>query len=749
MTTATVTRYHGKPVLAVDGEPIPFNAYSPSTIPHLFYPQTARFFPHDTRVFFINVPRADAGDGDFFATPFWHGDTLSPLPLLQAVTPTLDEQASFILGRRPDAYLVVRFPNWEPASWRALHPEELFVGEDGQTNQCPSLASTRYRDDIVRCVDAVVQHCDSQPWADRVVGFWTNMRFEGAHEPLLTRKFYGHSPRFLNAWRGFLRRRYITNAALREAPADASLSLDTVTYPPDAIAGEFFQDPPGHAPYRNYVTLCRDLFAGQVTALYSAQLRASADGVHRRVFLLDTLKLPMPGWDNASFFDEAAPFPTAYHDMLAGSGHTGAAHLLDTPGLDGLITPHDYQNRGLGGPYEPEGPADSCALRGKLFLCEMDTRSYTGTDGPMFGSANDSGEFASLTWRNVAASLTRGFHSYYMDVHTDWFADAPLHDVIHRQMHVTADGLHREHADVPGIAVIIDDAAPLETNGNGAYAHDAIFWTLRDSLARCGVPVRTYLLSDLSLDGFPDHRVFYFPNLFRVDDERLELIDQYVLGRDRVIVWGPGSGISDGHTLSPDHAARLTGFTLDMLPGNVQRRIMFHDFDHPLTRGLEPTPTVATAMPFGTALFSTDGHPLARGWTRQGRNLSGLAVKARDHPRGRYHSVFTAAVPLPPGFWRNATRLAGGQVYCDTPDVVIADSRRLAMHCASPGRKTLALPGPHHVTDLVTGVALDHPTARIDFTADQATTRLFLTTVVELAASDADLDATDRPQPEG
>ncbi len=746
MTTATVTRYRGKPVLAVDGEPIPFNAYSPSTIPDLFYTQTARFFDHDTRVFFINVPRADAGDGDFFATPFWHGNTLSPSPLLQAVTPSLDEQAVFILNHRPDAYLFVRFPNWEPASWRALHGDELFVGEDGQAIQCPSLASTRYRDDIARYVDAVVQHCDGQPWADRVVGFWTGMRFEGTHEPLLTRKFYDHSPRFLNAWRGFLRQRYGSDAALREAYADASVTLNTVTYPPDAITGDFFQAPLGNAPYRDYLTLCRDLFAGQVTALCEAHLRANADGEHRRVFLLDTLKLPMQGWDNASFFDEAAAFPTAYHDMLAGSGHTDAAHLLDTPGLDGLITPHDYQNRGLGGPYEPEGPADSCALRGKLFLCEMDTRSYTGADGPVFGSANDPDGFAALTWRNVAASLTRGFHSYYMDVHTNWFADAPLHDVIHRQMQITADDLHREHADVPGIAVVLDDAAPLETNGSGAFAHDAVFWTLRDSLARCGVPVRTYLLRDLAHSQLPDHRVFYFPNLFKVDIERLELINRHVLGRNRVIVWGPGSGISDGHTLSPDHAARLTGFAFDMLAGNVQRRIMFHDFDHPLTRVLQATPTVTTAVPFGPALFPTDGHPLARAWTRQGRNLSGLAAKALEHPRGPYHSVFTAAIPLPPGFWRNAARLARGHVYCDTPDIVMADTRRLALHCASPGAKTLYLPGPHHVTDLVTGVAVDHPTARIDFIADAATTRLFLTTPVELAASNADPDAADHSQ---
>ena len=60
----------------------------------------------------------------------------------------------------------------------------------------------------------------------------------------------------------------------------------------------------------------------------------------------------------------------------------------------------------------------------------MDTRSYTGTD--VNYPARDDQEFAAITWRNIADSLTRGYPSYWMDVYQDWFATAGIHQTIAR-----------------------------------------------------------------------------------------------------------------------------------------------------------------------------------------------------------------------------------------------------------------------------------------------------------------------------
>ena len=51
--------------------------------------------------------------------------------------------------------------------------------------------------------------------------------------------------------------------------------------------------------------------------------------------------------------------------------------------------------------------------------------------------------------------------------HTDAFSATPVQDAIGRQVEVIRESLEWEHQAVPGIAMILDDAARLETNGSG------------------------------------------------------------------------------------------------------------------------------------------------------------------------------------------------------------------------------------------------------------------------------------------
>jgi len=723
---ATVQQYLGRPVLHVDGRPIPFNAYSP-TRRELFFDQTRRFFDHDTRVFFINVPRAKSDD--FGAGPFWVGDQVSDRPMLDAATPTLDQQADFILQHKPDAWLFVRFGNGEPASWRQIHRDQLFVTETGEVIECPSLASTRFVRTCAEMVEAVIRHCEHRPWGPRVIGYWTGMRIEGTHEPLMHGWLYDHSGVMVAAWRRFLRDKYHTDQAIQRAWNDPTVTLDRVVVPTDLLRRStpevaqlhFFQPATANQRFRDYLGLQRTLFAEQLRALAAAHRRATR---RRRVFVVDALKQVMQGWDNLSFFDPGRSQPLAYHDMLAGSGHIEVAQLLHVDGIDGLVTPHDYQCRGIGGVYEPEAPADTLVARGKLMLSEMDTRSYTGVDGPVFFSARHHDEFQAITWRNVATTITRGFHSYYMDVHTDWFGDEQLHQIIDRQMRVQADAIDTPHHDMPGIAVVIDDAAVLETNGDGRYAHEAIMWQMKTGLARCGIPVRTYLLADLADAALPDHRVWYFPNLFRIDDQRWGLLRQKVLGRGRTVVWGPGSGISDGQTLSADHAARLTGFHFDFVDANAPRRFTITNFDHPITVGLQNALIVGSPTAFGPMLLPRDGVELGRAWVKQGRRNAGLALTDCGQGEAAWTSIFTITPELPAELWRGIGRAAGAHVYCDTDDHIMVDNRHLAVHAVRPGRRTIRLPAARHIHDLIA----DRPigvTDAIQLTVEHPVTALY------------------------
>jgi len=688
----------GRPALVIDGKPDPLPAYSPVSARRtaLFKKQSARFFPHKLGAYLLEVPSAVGRD--FYATPFWSGDKISSEPMGES-TLSLDEQAQFIGRGDSNACFIVRFGIHEPQNWRDLHSDQLFVTEEGKRLEVPSLASKLYNDMAARFSVAVVEHCESRPWANRIIGYANFLRTEGTHEPIIHHWLFDHSE--------LMRKRFgkpVPTDKLRGATPSVAQSL-------------YWQADPA---LREYLLLQRDLFHEHFRGIAAAMRDAISKTGRKRFVVFDALKQAMMGWSNSGFFDEKVPWPLTYAEDRAGSGHIGVAALFDAPGFDGLITPHDYHARGIGGVYEPEGAADSMVLRGKLFFSEMDTRTYAGTDS--IAPARDDREFAAITWRNIATSLTRGFHSYWMDVYQDWFATEGMHKVIARQVEVVRESVNWPHETLPGIAMILDDEAVLETNGDGRFFHEAILWETKMGIARCGVPFRIYLLDDLRQANFPKHRVYYFPNLFRVDDARLALLKEKVFRDGNVVVWGPGSGITDGARIGTESATKLTGFEFELLPANYPRRTLIANFDHAITRALGADVILGGPLAYGPCLYPKDGTSLGAAWTKQGRNCRGLAIKKMDG----WHSVFTTAVPLPADLWRGLARFAGAHVYCESNDILLADASVVALHSLRSGKKTIRLPEERRVMDLITSKTLANRSRTIDFEIVAPETCVFL-----------------------
>ena len=678
-------------------------------------------------LYFVSLPPAVSDD--FFASPFWVGDKISERPMLEFVQ-DLDSQVAHVLAKDPSARIVIRFNPDAPASWRDLHPEDCFVTEDGASLPDVSLASRRYLTDSAKFSRAVVSYCRKRVWAEEhLVGFWNGLVFEGTPLGPQAGWLFDHSPVMLERWRSFLKKRYRTLKRLRAAHRDDTLTFETIPLPRDQLRGAatsvdrlpFWPDAAANAPLRDYLELQGDLFRETVRRIASATRQASLPDT---LLLMDMLKLPQQGWNVGAFFDASQPWPTHWPETLAASGNSGVSAILDGDLIDGLITPHDYLDRGLGGTFEPEGLADSCVLRGKRFFCEMDTRTWCGHD-PIAPSRTVE-EFAAVTWRNFATALTRGFDCYWMDVYEDWFADDALHPVIARQREVLAELAEAPQSPVPGIAVIIDDRAPFDTSGDGAFFHEAIRMELKTGLARCGVPYRIYLLEDLARADFPDHRVFYFPALFRADDRVRDLLKKKVQRSGHTVVWGPGSGLSSGDQVTAESAAALTGFTFDLDPVAFPRRVSITDFAHPITANLPADAAIyGGPLVYGPCLHPTDGTPLGEAWAKLGRNRTGLAVKEVGRDNRRHIAIFTSAVPLPASLWAGIARHAGAHVYADPGDILLASDGLVALHTVRPGPRTLRLPATSAVTDLLSGKLVSRSTDRIDVEFDAPGTRFF------------------------
>ncbi|HOS42879.1 MAG TPA: hypothetical protein PK794_04235 [Armatimonadota bacterium] len=724
---AEVRRYRGKPTVFIDGAPTALPTYSPvSWRGDILRKAVPWFFPHGMGAYMLGIPQVKnaAAWGD---SPFFEGDTVTATPTAEFAV-DMDAQAAFILDGDPGAYLIIRNGPTHTPSWRRLHEDQLFVTEAGERIDHPSLASDLYWDVFAAGLQAMVQYCESRPWGGRIIAYWFGFDGEGTWPPLFGGWLFDHGPAMTAKWREFLTHRYGSDAALRAAYGDESLSLATIAVPNDKLRGtveevsalRYWQAGRENAPLRDYMLLQQALLGAGAKKVFRAQ-RAATD--RKRIFLSDTFKQPMMGWSNYGFFDANFPWPLAFPEVMAGSGSIGVADLISEPGCDGLVTPIDYQVRGAGGTTEPEGAADSTVLRGKYFMAELDLRTYhDDREHTAYGTARDAKEFDAISWRSTAAALTRGFNGYWMDIAGGYFfSNAEIQQTIGRSVAALKRSVEWEHADVPGIAMVLDDAGALDTNGAGNYFNEAVMWEEKLGISRCGVPYRIYLLEDLLLDRFPDHRVCYFPTLFRVTEAKLAVLREKVFRDGRVVLWGPGSGISDGETISPAHAARLTGFTFDMLDINFTRRVHIQRFDHPITAGLPADVIYGSPLSYGPVLYPTDGVSLGLAWTKLGKTYSGLSVKEMDG----WTSVFTTAVPLPADLWRGLARAAGAHVYCESNDILLADSSVVALHSIQSGEKTIHLPGTYDVEDIVSGKLMARGVERIQFTLDAPETRVF------------------------
>jgi hypothetical protein len=724
---AEVRMYQGKPTLFIDGAPTALPTYSPvSWRGDILQKAAPWFFPHGMGAYMLGIPTSAVTD-PWGESPFFEGDKVTATPTA-AFKVDMDAQAEFLLQGDPGAYLFIRNGPSQTPSWRKAHPEEMFVTEEGERLDMPSIASELYWDVFAEALKAMVQYCEGRPWGGRIIGYWFGFDGEGTWPPLFGGQLFDHGPVMTARWRAFLTTKYGTDDALRAAYGDDSLSLATIAVPKDKLRGSvaevsalpYWQAGADNAPLRDYMLLQQEVLHAGAKKVFQAQREATD---RKRIFLSDAFKQPMLGWSNFGFFDPNFPWLLAYPEVMAGSGSIGVADLIGEPGCDGLVTPIDYQVRGTGGTTEPEGAVDSTVLRGKYFMAELDLRTYNDDrEKTAYGTARDAKEFAAISWRSTASALTRAYNGYWMDIAGgNFFSNADIQATIGRSVEVLKASVDWPHAEVPGIAMVLDDAGALDTNGSGNYCNEAVMWEEKLGISRCGVPYRIYLLEDLLLGNFPAHRVFYFPTLFRVTDAKLAVLKEKVLRDGNVVLWGPGSGISDGASISPEHASRLTGFQFDMLNVNFTRRVHIQRFDHPITTGLPADVIYGSPLSYGPVLYPMDGTSLGLAWTKMGKTYSGLSVK----DMGAWTSVFTTAVPLPADLWRGLARAAGAHIYTESNDILLADSTIVALHSIQSGEKTIRLPGTYTVEDVISGEIVGEGVDRIQFVLDAPETRVF------------------------
>ncbi|OPZ83171.1 MAG: hypothetical protein BWY76_02401 [bacterium ADurb.Bin429] len=601
-----------------------------------------------------------------------------------------------------------------------LFPQISLASEKGMQATCDFVAN-------------IVRYCESQSWTDHIFTYLFYPLGEGLPSMNTHGYLFDHSPVMQGAYRRFVRAKYGTEEALREAWGEPDITFETVMVPLDEewqgarAKTEHWVEEHELRKYRDYFLCNRELFLRWYRAIIHAANSAKTD--RPVTFGIDMCKQPLMGWQICLAFNGTGP-GADFPDILAAGGSIDIAEIIDEPGLDFLVTPADYTARAMGYELEPEGIADSLRLRGKCIMIENDCRTFVpGMEDDTQGAFRDLEECRAGILRNAAWSLTRGGLDYWCVPGGAYYTDQGIHDyaitptarilnAAHNWPHVET-----EHA----VAMVIDDGACIHEDGTSGYQNLAIMWQRVLGLAHCGIPYRLYLLSDLLHDNMPDYRCYLFPNLYKLDEDRLALLQRKIFRDGRMAIFGPSTGIIDGNALSAEWASRLLGVEMELVRKHAPRRVMIGG-NHPVAAALPAATVYGDSLPYGPILVPKRGAVEAGGAIELGTatlfwqlNRTGLFLADRCT-----HSLaWSVAMPLPGNLLRELARAGGCHVWDDDDDVVMASDTIAALHAVKPGPRTLKLPTPRTVWDLFSGEKLGDSLTEIQMTVTPPHTRVF------------------------
>jgi hypothetical protein len=776
VNSPVIQQRDGRTVLIHDGKPAPMATYCDYILWQQSEPWKKRveqFVKSGVRVFVLVSPR---GHADFFDSVFWPMDGQFPAEPVPGQV-SLDDQARIILELQPDAKFYIRPSLSPPIDFVRKHIDQMQTDEDGKTYRLPSWSSTLFLEGIEKMLRNLVSYCESRPWADRIIGYQALPYGEGLLLLNIDGKMFDVSACNENAFKQWVKRRYITVEALRESWGRPDATFEAVAVPRDrdwiarrtTAAATFGGKPvntkehPFNGGARNtgfqhwveranvaveqdYCRFQRDHFLTYVRTITGAMKDQTRALGKSRVVGIDVGKQPMMGWQIASQFDGIANSATFPNIQLL-SGSWNMKELLDDPSVDLLWTPADYHARTVGFAYEPEGPADSMVLRGKTFFLENDARTYVGAGSRDLGAFLTPAQVQAGLMRNEALALSRNFFSYWCNVGSAYFDDVQIQKSIASLVPVldrAPNQPHRETRDA--IAFVVDDTSPMYENLTSGFQSIAVIWQRILGLASSGVPYRVLLLSDLERDDFPKYKVYFFPNLFCVDDKVMALLKKKVFRDGNVAIFGPGTGITDGIHLTAEPASKLLGVKMQLFPRSTQRRVIIQEPDGqaaPISSELPAGSSFGDSLDYGPTLVpeldaveKAGGRTL--GWSntcfyihRPGLFLreSGKGAAGNGDPsergNGDYAVLWSCAVPLPSALIRSAARYAGCNIWSETNDVVYASDSFASLHSTRAGPKKLRLPRPMTVTDAMTNEVIGKDMTEIVWESKGLETRMF------------------------
>lgn len=636
----------------------------------------------------------------------------------------LDDVIYETLAGAPESYLMLSFDANPPEWWLDENPDARALDNKGNTyTNGVSYASQKWRDDVIKYYNAMIDYILKQPYASHIFGIKISagVTFEWQHYGLSLSTCGDYSVAARDGFRAWLTEKYKTDAALQQAWGNDSVTLLTAEVPTweerQANPYTYILDGVAQRNVIDYHLFYSDMVTESILQFSEAVKEACGGrwivGTYNG-YILSTLTYEGNGLANASI-----------------------SRVLDSENVDFLCAPMCYDSRMSGMSATYMAMVDSVLNAGKLFFMECDSRTVYFENDTLtpaliqeWGKTYTLRETIEQMKRDFASVLTKGAGLWWYDMNGGWFDDAEIYDLL-SVMKAEADANVADPGqNVSRIAWVSDDdiinTTPYHFDGTYGVTNYTHYYQ-KEELAHVGAPHDMLYLSDLEKGIAKDYDV-YLINAVNLDEEEVAALDK--IKKDGVtIIWVgiPGIYAQDG-SLSAERISSITGInvaiTTDPLPYSVRT-----EGEHALLNGFSSEIYGNRTIVDGTVTpvaYITDTEATVLGKLTD-TDKAGLAVKEIEaQGGGTWTSVYSSVACIPAEIIRNALKEQGGHVYLETKgDALFVNSRYIGVNSPYGGQRTLYLESASDVYDVFTGECVAQNVTSFDFEIGEGCTRLF------------------------
>ena len=445
-------------------------------------------------------------------------------------------------------------------TWMKNNPDELVQYPTGPADQnndtlrrkAPSMASLKYREELVRFIQAFFAYARKQPWYNRVIGCRvSNGCFLEWHYYGMRRDMPDISlPMTLN-FRRFLTERYKSDIALQKAWQDKNVTLKTATVPGVAERhgrGNFLRDPgTRERKVMDYYICLQHTVADTLLALAKA-VKKEAPHILTGAYYGYAVQMNFPAEGQTILLDKVLSSP--YIDFLSAPICYDSARSPSGDGLKRTI------------------PA-VFARHKKLHVVEQDTRTHI-----TYPAHYTAAQSAELFARDTASAWLDGCGTQLLSIHgrgKHWMNSPEIITALRNGLLLWKKLYEQPAKRVNNQVAVVLNTPEMYLHGFPVVEKQSLPITLLITEALHSLHRSGHSFDLLDLRGFLESKKQYkavvFLNMFTVDG-KVRLALQKKLHRKGVTaIWQYAPGLVTEKKWSVESSSSLTGIRMALIPG--------------------------------------------------------------------------------------------------------------------------------------------------------------------------------------